>query len=391
MFELFRSGRKNKTDKGITNQPVSPPSPSPPPPPPVVASRRKFQIPVMDNFKKKRLDSLDSWTSRLEQLHATYRPRSSDDGNDRWEADFSQLFIGNKFATGTDSRIYRGIYKNTAVAVKLIKVSEQEDENRERLEEQFDSEVNLLIKLSHPNVVQIIAACRKPPVYFIITEYMSQGTLKMYLHEKGPYSLTMEIVLRLALDISRGMKHIHSLGVIHRDLKSDNLLLNDEMRVKIGDFGTSCIANECRGNKCKMAGTYRWMAPEMFKEKVYTKKVDIYSFGIVLWELTTALIPFQGMTPIQAAYAACEKDMRPKLATNCSPAINKLIENCWAANPAKRLAFTDIVSILEMYEDCLNKGVPLTSSYSDQLQTEVSFSDRLKGFILPGSSIPLHA
>lgn len=83
--------------------------------------------------------------------------------------------------------------------------------------------------------------------------------------------------------------------------------------------------------------------------------------------------------------------MRPKLATNCSPAINKLIENCWAANPAKRLAFTDIVSILEMYEDCLNKGVPLTSSYSDQLQTEVSFSDRLKGFILPGSSIPLHA
>jgi len=156
-------------------------------------------------------------------------------------------------------------------------------------------------------ILHIIAACRKPPVYCIITEYMSQGTLKMFLHEKGPYSLTMEIVIRLALDISRGMKHIHSLGVIHRDLKSDSLLLNDEMRVKISDFGTSCIANECRGSKCKMAGTYRWMAPEMFKEKVYTNKVDVYSFGIVLWELTTALIPFQGMTPIQAAYAACEK------------------------------------------------------------------------------------
>lgn len=154
--------------------------------------------------------------------------------------------------------------------------------------------------------LQFIAACRKPPVYCIITEYMSQGTLRMYLHKKEPYSLSTETILRLALDISRGMQYLHSQGVIHRDLKSHNLLLNDEMRVKVADFGTSCLETQCRASKGNM-GTYRWMAPEMIKEKPYTRKVDVYSFGIVLWELTTALVPFQGMTPVQAAYAASEK------------------------------------------------------------------------------------
>lgn len=155
-------------------------------------------------------------------------------------------------------------------------------------------------------VLQFIAACRKPPVYCIITEYMSQGTLRMYLNKKEPYSLSTETILRLALDISRGMEYLHSQGVIHRDLKSNNLLLNDDMRVKVADFGTSCLETQCqetKGNK----GTYRWMAPEMIKEKPYARKVDVYSFGIVLWELTTALLPFQGMTPVQAAFAVAEK------------------------------------------------------------------------------------
>ncbi|KAL3596081.1 hypothetical protein D5086_007718 [Populus alba] len=302
----------------------------------------------MENLERKRFDSLESWSMILESENVETWEASKED-QEEWTADLSQLFIGNKFASGAHSRIYRGIYKQRAVAVKMVRIPTQKEETRAFLEQQFKCEVALLSRLFHPNIVQFIAACKKPPVYCIITEYMSQGTLRMYLNKKEPYSLSTETILRLALDISRGMEYLHSQGVIHRDLKSNNLLLNDEMRVKVADFGTSCLETQCqetKGNK----GTYRWMAPEMIKEKHCTRKVDVYSFGIVLWELTTALLPFQGMTPVQAAFAVAEKNERPPLPASCQPALAHLIKRCWAANPSKRPDFSYIVSALEKEE-----------------------------------------
>ena len=244
--------------------------------------------PEADDMEKKRWDSMESWSMLLDTVMGPGGEDSRSGRREEWMADLSQLFIGNKFASGANSRIYRGIYKQRAVAVKMVRIPERDEARRAELEEQF------------------IAACKKPPVYCIITEYMSQGTLRMYLNKKDPYSLSPETILTLALDISRGMEYLHAQGVIHRDLKSQNLLLNDEMRVKVADFGTSCLETKCQATKGNK-GTYRWMAPEMTKEKPYTRKVDVYSFGIVLWELTTCLLPFQGMTPVQAAYAASEK------------------------------------------------------------------------------------
>jgi serine/threonine protein kinase len=296
---------------------------------------------------------------------------SSPDQRQEWMADLSQLFIGNKFASGSNSRIYRGIYRQRAVAIKMMRLPERDEERRRALEEQFNSEVAFLSRLRHPNVVQFVAACKRPPVYCIITEYMSQGTLRMYLHKKDPYSLSPETVLRLALDVARGMEYLHAQGVIHRDLKSHNLLLNDDMRVKVADFGTSCLeAHSSRAGagagggdegKGTNMGTYRWMAPEMVRDKPCTRKVDVYSFGVVLWELTTCLMPFQfqGMTPVQAAYAACEKNARPPLSPTCPPALNSLIKMCWAANPARRPEFSYVVSVLENYEHCLREELPL--------------------------------
>lgn len=316
-------------------------------------------------MEKKRWDSLESWSMLLDAGVGDQASSSAAEGAGRreeWMADLSQLFIGNKFASGSNSRIYRGIYKQRAVAVKMVRIPERDDERRRVLEEQFNSEVAFLSRLYHPNIVQFIAACKKPPVYCIITEYMSQGTLRMYLHKKDPYSLSPETILRLALDISRGMEYLHEQGVIHRDLKSHNLLLNDDMRVKVADFGTSCLEAHCGAGEGKGGtnmGTYRWMAPEMVREKPYTRKVDVYSFGVVLWELTTCLVPFQGMTPVQAAYAVCDKNARPPLSPACPPVLNSLIKRCWAANPARRPEFSYIVSVLGNYDHCLREGLPL--------------------------------
>uniref|UniRef100_A0A0E0E435 non-specific serine/threonine protein kinase n=1 Tax=Oryza meridionalis TaxID=40149 RepID=A0A0E0E435_9ORYZ len=345
-----------------------------------------------DDMEKKRWDSMESWSMLLDTaMGPSGEPTSSRDSGRReeWMADLSHLFIGNKFASGANSRIYRGIYKQRAVAVKMVRIPERDEARRAVLEDQFNSEVAFLSRLYHPNIVQFIAACKKPPVYCIITEYMSQGTLRMYLNKKDPYSLSSETILKLALDISRGMEYLHAQGVIHRDLKSQNLLLNDEMRVKVADFGTSCLETACQATKGNK-GTYRWMAPEMTKEKPYTRKVDVYSFGIVLWELTTCLLPFQGMTPVQAAYAASEKNLRPPLSSSCSPVLNNLIKRCWSANPARRPEFSYIVSVLEKYDHCVKEGMPIMAH--QELRIWSSFTKIFRmGCITNNLSIPVHA
>ncbi|WOL13596.1 serine/threonine-protein kinase HT1 [Canna indica] len=385
-FPALKLGKKNRANS-IT-LPSSPPATLPSYSSPSSSSRwpKRNSLPSeMEVMEKKRWDSLESWSMLLDPGNADVNSEANTTGerSEEWMADLSQLFIGNKFASGSNSRIYRGIYKQRAAAVKMVRIPEQDEEMRAMLEKQFNSEVAFLSRLYHPNIVQFIAACKKPPVYCIITEYMSQGTLRMYLHKKEPYSLSTETILRLALDISRGMQYLHSQGVIHRDLKSHNLLLNDEMRVKVADFGTSCLETQCRKSKGNM-GTYRWMAPEMIKEKPYTRKVDVYSFGIVLWELTTALVPYQGMTPMQAAYAASEKNLRPPLSTTCSPVLNNLIKSCWSANPAKRPDFNYIVSVLEKYDECLREGFPVL--VQQELRIGRSLFKLFKGCIATTSS-----
>lgn len=299
-----------------------------------------------------------SWSKYLVSSGAAIKG----DGEEEWSADMSQLLIGNKFASGRHSRIYRGIYKDRDVAIKLISQPEEDGELAAFLEKQFTSEVAMMFRLNHPNVITFFAACKKAPVFCIITEYLAGGSLRAYLHQQEPYSLPINVVLKFAIDIAKGMQYLHSQGVLHRDLKSENLLLGEDMCVKVADFGISCLESQC-GSAKGFTGTYRWMAPEMIKEKAHTKKVDVYSFGIVLWELLTALTPFDNMTPEQAAFAVCQKNARPPLPSTCPVAFCHLINQCWAGNPHKRPDFNKIVTTLESFEKSLDQDPDFFSSY----------------------------
>ncbi|GLJ17606.1 hypothetical protein SUGI_0306570 [Cryptomeria japonica] len=299
---------------------------------------------------KKELRRVASWSHYLE----SYGGEEPFGGRSEWSIDMSQLFIGNKFASGTHSRLYHGIYKQRPVAVKMMWQPDEDDAVASSLEKQFTAEVSLLFQLHHPNIIELVAACKKAPVFCIITEYLPGGSLRAYLHKQEPHSLPVKLILRMALDIARGMQYLHSQGIIHRDLKSENLLLGDGMCVKVADFGVSCLESQCHTMNNFM-GTYRWMAPEMIKGKPYTRKVDVYSFGIVLWEILTALTPFQEMTPVQAAFAVSHKNARPTLPTACPPALAHLIKRCWATNADKRPEFNFIVPLLEQYHESLRE------------------------------------
>ncbi|PRQ28953.1 putative protein kinase TKL-Pl-4 family [Rosa chinensis] len=298
------------------------------------------------------------------------------DAADEFSVDLSKLFLGLKFAHGAHSRLYHGIYNEEAVAVKIIRVPEDDEGGvlAARLEKQFNKEVNLLSRLHHRNIIKFVAACRKPPVYCVVTEYLDEGSLRAYLHKLECKSLPLEKLIAIALDIARGMEYIHSQGVIHRDLKPENVLIDKDFRLKIADFGIACEEAYC-DSLADDPGTYRWMAPEMIKRKSYGRKVDVYSFGLVLWELVAGTIPYEEMNPIQAAFAVVNKNLRPVIPKNCPPAMRALIEQCWSLQPDKRPEFWQVVKVLEQFESSLARDGTLT------LAQNLTCQDHKKGML----------
>ncbi|XP_065013771.1 serine/threonine-protein kinase STY46 isoform X2 [Musa acuminata AAA Group] len=223
------------------------------------------------------------------------------DGTDVWEIDFQLLKFGCKVASGSYGDLYRGTYCSQDVAIKILK-PERVNVDMQR---EFAQEVFIMRKVRHKNVVQFIGACTKPPSLCIVTEFMSGGSVYDFLHkQKGVFKLPA--LLRVAIDVSKGMNYLHQNNIIHRDLKAANLLMDENEVVKVADFGVARVKAES-GVMTAETGTYRWMAPEVIEHKPYDHKADVFSFAIVMWELLTAKLPYEYLTPLQAAVGVVQK------------------------------------------------------------------------------------
>ncbi|KAF3951987.1 hypothetical protein ACB098_07G027300 [Castanea mollissima] len=268
---------------------------------------------------------------------------------DDWTIDLRKLNMGDAFAQGAFGKLYRGTYNGEDVAIKILERPENDLGRAQLMETQFQQEVMMLATLKHPNIVRFIGACRKPMLWCIVTEYAKGGSVRQFLTRRSNRSVPLKLAVKQALDVARGMAYVHGLGLIHRDLKSDNLLIFADKSIKIADFGVARIEVQTEGMTPE-TGTYRWMAPEMIQHRPYTQKVDVYSFGIVLWELITGMLPFQNMTAVQAAFAVVNKGVRPIIPSDCLPVLSDIMTRCWDANPDVRPPFMEVVRMLENAE-----------------------------------------
>ncbi|KAL5703699.1 non-specific serine/threonine protein kinase [Ranunculus cassubicifolius] len=259
-----------------------------------------------------------------------------------WEIDVRLLKIEEKIASGSCGDLYRGTYLGNDVAVKVLK-SEHLNED---LELEFAQEVKILRKVQHRNVVRFIGACSKRPQLCIITEFMPGGSLYDYLH-KNRNVLDLHLLLKFAIDVCNGMEYLHRNNIIHRDLKTANLLLDTENVVKVADFGVARFQIQ-GGVMTAETGTYRWMAPEVINHQPYDQKADVFSFAIVLWELTTAKVPYDTLTPLQAALGV-RQGLRPDLPENVHPKILDLMQRCWETLPMDRPSFVEIRNLIGVH------------------------------------------
>ncbi|KAJ4783727.1 ACT-like protein tyrosine kinase family protein [Rhynchospora pubera] len=291
------------------------------------------------------------------------------DGDDVWELDTNLLKIGNKVASGSYGDLYRGTYCSQDVAIKILK---PERINMD-MQREFAQEVYIMRKVRHKNVVQFIGACTKPPSLCIVTEFMAGGSVYDYLHkQKGVFK--PPALLRVAIDVSKGMNYLHQNNIIHRDLKTANLLMDENEVVKVADFGVARVKAQS-GVMTAETGTYRWMAPEVIEHKPYDHKADVFSFGVMLWELLTGKIPYEYLTPLQAAVGVVQKGLRPTIPKNANPKLAELIEKCWQQDSTKRPDFAEILEILQH----LSKEVAEESEHKKEKHSGGIFSVLRRG------------
>ncbi|CAI5988233.1 unnamed protein product [Closterium sp. NIES-65] len=254
-----------------------------------------------------------------------------------------KLEIGALIAVGASGEVRRGSYEGKAVAVKIMK---GDTIDRHASATEFRQEVQTLMSCDEcPRLLEFVGVCLDTRRRMcIVTRLMEGGTLSDLVRRRHGERLPLGDALRIAHDVAEGMSFLHGRGVIHRDLKSANVLLDSAGRAVVGDFGVARLKGE-RGDMTKEVGTYRWMAPEAFGTSAWhvTHKSDVYSFGVVLWELVACQLPFEDYTPLQAAVAVALNGLRPTIPADCPVGLRRLIERCWDKCPEARPEFDEVV------------------------------------------------
>ncbi|XP_041424918.1 insulin receptor isoform X1 [Xenopus laevis] len=295
---------------------------------------------------------------------------------DEWEVPRDKINLLRELGQGSFGMVYEGIAKDiikgepeVRVAVKTVNESAS---LRERIE--FLNEASVMKAFNCHHVVRLLGVVSKGQPTLVIMELMAHGDLKSYLRslrpdaENNPGRLapTLKEIIQMAAEISDGMAYLNAKKFVHRDLAARNCMVADDYAVKIGDFGMTRDIYETdyyrKGGKGLLP--VRWMSPESLKDGVFTAFSDVWSFGVVLWEITSlAEQPYQGLSNEQVLKFVMDGGSldHPE---NCPPRLHSLMQMCWQYNPKMRPTFLEIIDMLK--DDLRPSFQDVSFYYSDE-------------------------
>eukprot|EP00268_Persea_americana_P051100 TRINITY_DN5620_c0_g1_i10.p1 TRINITY_DN5620_c0_g1~~TRINITY_DN5620_c0_g1_i10.p1 ORF type:complete len:342 (+),score=54.74 TRINITY_DN5620_c0_g1_i10:2458-3483(+) len=293
-------------------------------------AQQNTQIKQSSRFLDKSIGS-----SHLNSEREENESSSQVDSEILWE----DLLLGEEIGQGSFAVVYRGSWNGSDVAIKVYLGNEY----REEIFVDYKKEIAIMKRLRHPNVLLFMGAVYSPDRLAIVTEFLPRGSLFGTLHRNNQ-TLDLRRRLRMALDVARGMNYLHCRNppIIHRDLKSSNLLVDKNWTVKVGDFGLSRLKSSTFLTAKSGRGTPQWMAPEVLRNEPSNEKSDVFSFGVILWELMTESIPWTNLNSLQVVGVVGFMDRRLDIPEDLDPRISTIIHDCWQSDSEQRPSFEQI-------------------------------------------------
>uniref|UniRef100_A0A914X812 Mitogen-activated protein kinase kinase kinase n=1 Tax=Plectus sambesii TaxID=2011161 RepID=A0A914X812_9BILA len=251
--------------------------------------------------------------------------------------DRDDLEIGEQLSVGSFGAVYRGKWKpkNLVVAVKKVFMLEKE--------------AYILSRIRHRNIIQLYGVCHTNREFYIVTEFAEMGSLYDFLHNPQYPDLSFADTLTWAIQIAQGVHYLHYEApdtIIHRDLKSKNVVLNQQKVCKLCDFGTSKNLTHSQ-TQPTWGGTAAWMSPEIIKQSGgLSTATDVWSYAVVLWEMMSREIPYDGLTEFRIYTMIAEDYVKLAIPDTCPEQLAKLMNDCWKVVPKERANFKTILSEL---------------------------------------------
>ena len=258
-----------------------------------------------------------------------------------WKDIVQHELLGN----GSYGDVYKATWQGTEAAIKMLQLKTLST----KITREFEKECDIMMQCLHPSIIRLYGICTEPGHFGMVMEYM-QKSLRDRLDDDNELSWTKRI--SIALEISQGLAFLHSKGILHRDLKSHNILLDKNENAKITDFGLAKVKLEISSSSSKSSkatvGSIRWRAPELvdFPPAETSTVTDVYSLGMILWELASRKLPYSYSSDETVVRGWIAGNKKEKIPEDCPKALAEIIQECWSA-PDKRPKASEIVSRLE--------------------------------------------